>query len=447
MKQKSTLILLFLLIANSLFAQNSFIGIQNSQRKSMHSVGMNPAEINNLTRKFELNIFSIQGSLSNNILSFQDVLNESDDLLNFVFQNADGPVNIRTSVEIMGPSIGIRFKKWSFGFTTQTFNNAHLVDFDPKLGESLTIEQLSATNNIFTINSPYNQRININGWTELGFTGGIELLELGNHKLSIGGTFKLLFPYNYVNIGLDNINGTLVQDDSDFFLSNSTGAVNITYPEMILDEDNLTFSLSPFNFTSLNGIGFDLGANYQLKDEKGTKLNAGITLRNFGGMTFGQNQRNTTYRMNIPQNEFFELNFEGNLEEVESRLTESGYFTIDRQREGIRSSLPTLIAAYGELKVTPIFYLSLYGQQNFSDMNRNEQVVNQNLLVITPRLLLGNFEIYSPWVNYEVAGITGGLGLRVGGFFIGSNSVLTGLIADTNQIDVHFGFSVGFGNR
>ncbi|EKB50417.1 hypothetical protein [Cecembia lonarensis] len=446
MHQKFIIIVFSLLSSNFLFAQNSFIGIQNSHRKSMHSILMNPAEIGNLGKKVEVNFFSVQGSVSNNILSFQDVINNPDDILDFTFQRANGPVNLRTNVEIVGPSVGFKWKRWGFGITSQSFASGHIIDLDPKLGESISSERLENSFNTFGINSPYNQRINLSGWTELGFTAGLEIFQLAAHSISVGSTFKLLFPYFYTNVGLDRINGTLIQENDEFYLTNTIGSAYFSYSNDLVDNNNLTFSASPFNFSNLNGLGLDLGANYKWQDQNVTKINAGLTIRNIGGMTLGANQTNTTYNVNIPGNERFRLdNLGGNLDDIERQIVESGYFALERQEEGLRAALPTLIAAYGEIRLSKLFYLSLYGQQKFGSTNRDEQLIAQNLLAITPRLMLGNFEIYSPWISYEVAGITGGLGLRFGGLFIGSHSVLTGLISDTKQADIHAGFSWGFG--
>src|SRR5690606_32193822 len=56
------------------FAQQSFIGIQNSPRKGMIHAAMNPAELNNLSRNVEVNLFSVGATANNNILSFQDII-------------------------------------------------------------------------------------------------------------------------------------------------------------------------------------------------------------------------------------------------------------------------------------------------------------------------------------------------------------------------------------
>jgi hypothetical protein len=449
MKKKFPILILFFIVHHTAFGQNSFIGIQNSQRKSMHSVWMNPAEINHLHKKMEVNFFSVQGSFGNNIISFQDVLKDREDVLNMAFERADGPVNVRSNIEILGPSIGFKMDRWAFGLSTQAFASGHMIDLDPKLAESFSSNNFTGRSNIININSPFNQRVNISGWTEIGFTAGVELIRLAEHSLSVGGTYKLLFPYNYINVGVDQINGTLVQNDFEFSLTNTTGRVNLSYADEALNAGSFTFSINPFNFSQLSGYGVDLGANYKWKDPQGgSKLNAGLALRNIGQMRFGSNQTNNTYNINIPEGESFRIDqLEGSLEEINQQLVNSGYFSIDRQREGVLTNLPTLISAYGELKLSKSFYLSLYGQQRFNSENENTQLVAQNLFVLTPRLQFGNLEIYSPWTSYEVAGVTGGFGIRYGGFFMGSNSIITGLIADTKQADFHIGLSWGFGNN
>src|SRR5690606_20842823 len=121
-------------------------------------------------------------------------------------------------------------------------------------------------------------------------------------------------------------------------------------------------------------------------------------------------------------------------------------FSITNQTEKVRAALPPFISAYTDAYISKMFQVSVFGQFRVADKTGNEQLVTRNVFAITPRLTLGFFEIYSHWANYEVSGLAGGLGLRLGGFFLGSQSLLTGLLADTKQADVHLGFSMGFGH-
>lgn len=446
---KKHLLTLSLLCGTGLMAmaQGPIIGIQNSPRKSMISTTMNPAEINNLSKKVEVNFFSVSGSVNNNIISYGDIFEFGGDVVDVAFQRASGTVNMRTEASVLGPSFGVKVGKWAFGLTTQAFAKADIVDLDPTLGLSILDIGFNSRNSVTSISSDYNQRVNAAGWAELGFVLGREILNTEKHSLSLGATGKLMFPGTYSNFGLDRLSAVIEQNDTEVSLTNATGSLNLSYSESDFDGSGFALGSNGFNFGSVNGFGLDLGANYQLKDTQGrTKLNTGLALRNLGSMTFGEGQMNNTYTMNVPNGEFFRLDqLESNLNAIEDQLLASGYFTKTSETDGIKTSLPTILSGYAEVKLLEKLYLSAYGQVRTGDDFANETLTAQNLFVITPRFVLGKFEIYSPWTKTEVSGYAGGLGLRYGGFFVGSNSILTGLTADTRQADFHVGLSWGFG--
>jgi hypothetical protein len=64
---------------------------------------------------------------------------------------------------------------------------------------------------------------------------------------------------------------------------------------------------------------------------------------------------------------------------------------------------------------------------------------------VTPSMQIGKFEIYAPLAFRDFSGFTAGLGFRYAGFFVGSQSVASGLLAGTKAADIHFGLSWGFG--
>ena len=83
-------------------------------------------------------------------------------------------------------------------------------------------------------------------------------------------------------------------------------------------------------------------------------------------------------------------------------------------------------------------------QQRMGDNEKDNQITAINSLSITPRINLGPFEAFLPIGNNEISGTTAGLGFRLGGFFLGSNSIVTALTNDSNQADAYFGFRFGF---
>lgn len=154
-------------------------------------------------------------------------------------------------------------------------------------------------------------------------------------------------------------------------------------------------------------------------------------------MTFADGHIDNTYTINIPKGQFFNLDqlLINDLNEIEEAFLTSGFFTKTTQMNGLKTKLPSIVSGYAEIQFLKNLYVSAYGQLRTGNIFSNETITAQNIFVITPRFILGDFEVYSPWSKVEVSGYAGGLGLRYGGFFLGSNSILTGLN------DFHFGLS------
>ncbi|EPR71457.1 DUF5723 family protein [Cyclobacterium qasimii] len=407
---------------------------------------MNPAEINNLTKKVEVSLFSINVGLDNNILSAQDII-DNPDVFDNIFENVDKPVNLRSDVSVMGPAVGLRFDKWSFGITTEVKAKVDIIDFNPDLGNSI-IENANGNNDQTTINIPENQRVNASGWMELGFIVGRQILDTDFHSLSVGANFKLLFPGSYSNLGMDKLSATIIDSEDETLLTDAQGSLNLSYDERWENEDGFDLEEDLWRGFNPGGLGVDLGVNYMIKRDDDPLLNIGLSLKNLGSMGMGSNQRNKNYIVNIPQNEYFRVdNLDGNIDEIEQQLVDSGYFTINDSDSDIRVNLPRTVAAYVEFSPVKSFQISLYGQKRISNENNNINLSAADLIVITPRLVLGKFELYSPWMQHQISNFTGGLGLQYGGFFIGSNSVITSFMnSDSQRADIHLGLSWGFGS-
>ena len=102
---------------------------------------------------------------------------------------------------------------------------------------------------------------------------------------------------------------------------------------------------------------------------------------------------------------------------------------------------------YADIKIIHSLFVTLYTQQKVNDDNNNSQITTQNIFSITPRLSRNNFEMYSTWASNEISGLTGGLGFRAGGFFIGSNSFITSYFGNSKQLDFYLGLRFGFGKN
>ena len=51
---------------------------------------------------------------------------------------------------------------------------------------------------------------------------------------------------------------------------------------------------------------------------------------------------------------------------------------------------------------------------------------------------------YIPVTFHEISGTNVGIGFRLGGFYLGTSSMITALINDSKQADAYLGFRWGF---
>lgn len=444
--KKTLLIFGSLLFLNMTNAQDHFSGIKNSNGVGILSATVNPAELSNLNSKYDLNVFSLSINASNNKVGFNDIIN-SQNIKDLIFKGNEA-VNMRIDAEVYGPGFAMKINKWAFGFSTKAYAKLNLVDIDPKLGEAINNGTLGSVMGSSLISNNYNQRLNGTSWGEVGFTAARNLFENEKHKFNAGATLKLLFPGSYTNFGADKFKGTINNVLNNAYLSNANTSINIAYSGNLAGNFTDFGDYSKSLFGGLNGIAVDLGLNYQLKDNDNYKLNAGISVKNMGGMTFKDaNNSSTNYALNIPPatvtdpglnlNDFQNIE---NLQDAETFLLNSGYLTKNKSNEEIKVKLPTVFSAYLDLKVVSKFFVSIYTQQKMGDDNSNDQVTTQNVISLTPRLSFKNFEVYSPWAKNEISGTTGGFGFRVYGFYLGSSSIVTALASDSNQADVYLGY-------
>lgn len=431
-------------------AQDHFSGINTSRRVGILNAGVNPAELLNLSSKFEANLFSLSINASNNKIGFSDIV-KGNNIEDKILKGND-PVNMRVDAEIYGPGFAMKMNKWAFGFSTKAYAKLNLVDINPNLGNAIN----TSINNISlgsttTINNAYNQRLNGTSWGEMGFSLARNLFENEKHKFNAGATLKLLFPGSYTNFGLDQFQGSINVVGTEAYLNNTNAKLNIAY------SGNLNGNFSNFNdytksmFGQMNGVAVDFGANYQLKDKNGYKLNTGLSVRNIGGMNFNNiGNSSTNYSLKIqstPANPnglpLSQFQNNSDIKQVETVLQNNGYLTKTESNTNIKVKLPTTITFYADLKVYSKFFLTLYTQQKSGNDGNDNQITTQNVVSVIPRFSLKNFEIYSAWSANEISGTTCGLGFRVYGFYLGSSSIVTALVSDTKQADLYLGYRLG----
>jgi hypothetical protein len=358
-------------------------------------------------------------------------------------------VNFDINAAIFGPAFAVRQGKWGFGISSKAFIKASIIDLNPALGNALINDELNSASGITSILSDDNSRVTSTTWGEIGFSVARNVFETENHQVNAGLTLKLLFPGSYANIGLNNFNGDLITNNNSLLLTNTNASLNIAYSGSFGASFNETNDYFKSIFGGLEGMATDIGVDYQwLNDSKSYKLKVGASVRNIGSMTFsGADNSSGNYTLVIPNGQSLNLNvFEdvNGIKDIETKLDNSGFFTNTSSTDEFKVKLPTVFNFYADYKIIPQVSVTAFLQQKMGDQDSNGQISTQNMFTITPRATFGPFEAFLPIGNNEISGSTVGIGFRLGGFFLGSNSILSAVTSDSKQADAYFGFRFGF---
>lgn len=444
---KKLLLLPILLSTINGFSQDHFSGINTSKRVGILNIGMNPSELSNLNSRFEVQLFSSSVNVSNNKITFNDII-DGNNLENLIFKGSE-PVNFNIDTEFYGPGFAIKLLKWGFAVSSKGYIKGNIVDVDPNLGSALTSNAINAIGGSSVISSANNQRMNTTTWGEIGFSVAHKIYENKKHKINGGVTFKLLFPGAYANIGLDKFQGTITENSGNFILTNAVANMNIAYSGNLGAEFTNTSDYTKSVFGNLQGMATDIGVDYQLLGSgKNYKLKIGAALKNMGNMTFKSSDNySTDYYLSIQGSQQLNLNQFQNIngvQDIEQVLIDSGFLNTTPKNKDFKVQLPTVLNLYADIKIVPKLNVTLFTQQKINNNSANDQITSQNIISATPRFSVGFFEAYIPVAINEVSGTTAGFGFRLGGFFLGSNSVLSALSNDGKQADFYTGFRFGF---
>ena len=440
------------LITTTLYSQEHFSGISTSKRGGILNAANNPAEILNMRTKFEVNLFNLSMAVSNDKLSVNDLIN-GDNLEDKIFEG-DGTINLRVDAQIYGPSFAFKTEKWGFGINSLANVKANAVNIDAKLGDALQNGNLSNLVSLTTITSGENQRINATTWGELSFNVARNLIDLPLHKINVGANLRLLFPGAYANFSATNLNGTIVNNLGDISLIDASATINIAYAGVLANDYNDQSNYNEFFSQGINGFAADLGVNYRWKDvndENSYRINAGLSVKNIGSMTFkSDNNLNKNYNLNVDGLESLDLNqFENvaSISDIEAIINDpanANYFQSTSTTGDFKVKLPTVINAYADVRLTKKWFVTGSVYQKISDDSESDFTTTQNSYTLIPRFTSGWFEAYAPLAANEISGFTSGIGFRLAGFFIGSNSVISALATDGKQADLYLGVRFGF---
>lgn len=456
------------LFLSSFLNAQDFAGIRTSNYAGVSSVFYNPANIADSRHRWSFSLFNVSTFVGNDKASFRlkDIGKtlDLDSLQNKMFAGGSGSSNGFVSAVVQGPSLYFNLsKKSAIALTTRARAMTNIIDIDGKLAQELLNEE-NSTGFPYTISSANNMVVNANGWTEFGVSYAREIMNKGNHYLKGGISLKYLAGAANASIQIDRLNTTLdldlVRDDA--YLTNSSGNIGLSFGGINLSDIETT-DLLAFKST---GFGADLGIVYEFRpanqaalqngqdglrrDLNKYKIRLAASLLDAGSINYERDiSRSGGYNIRISPSQRFYLSSlaDAGIDEFKDTLNRyPQYFTPDASKAAARYrvAMPSSLHVNADYHLHKGFYVNLASQ--FSLINsttKTESSQYYNNVVMTPRLESKGFGLYVPLMYNSLTQFTAGASLRLGGFFIGSGSVLSAAFNGSKAADVFVGFHLG----
>ena len=438
-----------------------FPGYRNSNYAGVNGVFFNPANIADSRYKFDFNLFSVSSLVGNNQATFKlENITETfdgDNIKNQIFGKNAGPASGLLSVNLNGPSFMFNVgKKNSFAVTTRARAMMNVIDLDGKLVNSV-IDGFDYDDPTlpYTLSSNQNMRLAFNAWSEIGASYARVLSDKGPHFFKGGVTVKYIGGAGNVFMNIDNLKGTLNGDKvaMDGYLSNTTGRVGVG----VAGVDLSNFEVGDALKMESSGLGFDVGFVYEYRpndgktknDQNKYKWKVGVSLLDVGSVKYDKDMaKSGAYDINVTGNKrlYFKDFDNVDIEDYNAYFkARPQYFTpaSSNAETTLSVALPTTVNVSVDYNVHKGFYISASGQFAAAGGNKMYNPQYYSGFSVTPRLEGKIFGLYLPISYNELTKMNAGLSMRLGPLFVGSGSVISALVGESKQVDVHLGLRVG----
>lgn len=450
------------------FSQD-YSGYRTGNYTGVNGVFFNPANIADSRYRWDVNLVSVSALGGNNQASFKlKNLSESfnaDSLENQLYGKNAGATSGLMSVSVLGPSFMFNAtKKTAIAITSRARVMANVQEVDGTLLQQVVDGYTSDAGLPYTITSAQNMRVNMNAWSEFGASLGQIIMDKDKHFLKGGVTLKYLAGVGNTYLQIKDLTATINEDkiSEQAYLSNTSGRLGIGFGGASFDD----FEASDLTSFDSQGFGFDIGFIYEFRpdqakhrsgdnydwnrNENKYKLRIGVAILDIGSLKYKRDQsRSGAYDIGVTGAEKFYLSELSDVDLDDYKSFFDGrpqYFTpvVGSAESEYKVALPTTMQLDVDYNLYRRFYISLAGQ--FSLISNESKPYNSqyhNTFTLTPRYETGKFGCYLPLNYNELTKFNAGLSVRFGPVFVGSGSVVTALLNESKQADVHIGIRFG----
>lgn len=478
--RKIRLIIMLAIMLPMVSQAQRYIGIATSNWSGTNGMYLNPANIADSRHKFTIDLFSINLGVNNNLASLNNgisgLTNIGDDGVNsaLTFQNQSQFSMLAPYLEVRGPGVMVSINsKHSFAISTRVRAMNQFHNFNQDLYRVITDStyRIDPTNkNPVSINTDaFNYTTH--GWSEIGLSYGGVIYDGGKHFVKGGLTVRYLMGAAYISTVSTGISATAYPNQDSLRITNT----DITFGSNITSGNGAGTSIGDFLGGGGSGLGGDIGFVYEWRpnidkykyDMDGKtgindrsknkyKLRVSASIVDFGSIKYTTNNFNANLKNKVVAGQKQVAIMKGsdladsigNYQELKTYANNHG-LSVDSSTGGTSSKvyMPTTMIWAVDYHAVKGFYINAMFMSNMAK-RENFGTSFYNQLTVTPRWDTRVFSAGIPLTyDFLSKSIKYGLGLRVGGFIIGSDD-LTGIIGKNGYgANFYFGASIPINNK
>lgn len=424
-----------------------YIGVSTDAYNTINSMYLNPANLAGCNEKISVNMLGVNIGVDNNLgtlTSISDIgktTSGDSGISIFKATGTSGKFSMMApGIDVRGPSIIYRInQKHTVALSTRLRAINEFNNFDKALYTSLNNPQ--GVNTSFISFQAQNFNWTAHVWSEIGLSYGGEVYSNDMISVKVGATVRYLGGIGYLGIKGKNMDVTYTSAN-DSFRANNTDIEYASNIQTLSEGFSNGISASRLfgGKEGGSGVGADLGAIAEYKkDDETEKYTARLSLSvtDLGAISY----KNSSDVM-ITGNGYMKGDQIG--DSVKSYNDLRAYagrrgFTVDTGRKSQKVSLPTTLVigadyhAWNKVFVSALVIANMAGDANFGSKYYSS-------ISLIPRWQSKIFTASLPLTYNTLAhNMRVGLGLRLGGLYVGSDDMLG--IFSNNQ----YGFNMYVG--
>lgn len=451
------------------------LGIATSNWSGLNSLYLNPANIADSRHRFAIDLVGINAGLDNNLGTINtsggifDLVNDgnTNNVFKYGGNNKFSLLAPYAQVRLPGVMVSIN-SKHSVALTTGVRGMNQFNNFDRSLYRTLTDPNYQPDKNLDLTSNMFNYTAHV--WSEIGVSYAAVLVDNVRHELKLGVTLRYLGGIGYLGLRGNNLDARYNGTSDSLFVSKSdmefaSNALS-TRSAVLGGLDSRNIFNDFFGSKDGHGFGGDIGVVYEYTphhenhdaDDHRNKshssnannrylLRFSASVMDIGSIKYGLN-KNSNARVTgdgvVSGKDFSDK--VSNYDEFREYAVSHG-FTADTFHRDTRVYMPTRLNlgvdlhAYKRFYVNAMFVANLANRQNFGNSYYNQ-------LTVTPRYDSRILSIGTP-ITYGVLSNTVkvGLGIRVTGFYIGSDDMLAFVSGNQSGANIYVGGFIPINRR